>query len=532
MRLFQIFAPAFAAVVLSISTAAADESALVTPDDLRAYAAAGDHAGLDAALDEMQTAVMAGTVTARDQRRTYAAFETTKPEMHAFIRTWLAASPGSKHARAAQALLDRHIAWLVRGAEYATKVYPDALEIFNRLGANAVRNALSAFEDDPAFLPASDVLLRMANSRRSMVNYRDVLARVMDVHPNYGSVRRAMVNILPGWGGKWRDAEYICDTYASAVPDRDGYSVGVCKLEASICCFNDADLSVRLAAILDEEEGEIQDALRPYDAAYLRLGLPKNLEAAIEQMEKPGFLDLELAKDFDFNVGGRLGLEPFGRVVLMRLREKAKVEIEHDPYNPDLLEHLSAFHYGSEVFEDAPTPDLIFDYARRALAFQPYNKLAWIELSRWARKISGPFAYTAREAYERNAIVYSNHSAATVEIHAGFWAELIVKRRDMYNPAAKVPEWQKPLYPGSELEAADEDVLLCNWLRAKRVLDAICADPGNSECAKLLPSRIDLVALLQDIEQRGICKDIIAAPVEALLYTPANVEDVPLLPSY
>ncbi|MBD3677528.1 MAG: hypothetical protein HUJ27_03895 [Rhodobacteraceae bacterium] len=497
----------------------------LTADEVRAMAYAGDFAGLDIRLQDLQTKVAQGQISADAQRDIYATFATTDPRMHRFVRAWLEGMPGSAHANTAQAQIELTLGWYVRGPEFAQWTYPDAMEYFRRSQASAIRHAETALKNAPDLIPASDLMILMAKSGRLPRSVHAYLADIMERRPNYGSLSRGLTITGPNWGGDWDQVVDLCSRYALMVPDSPGYGIKVCQLDAALSNHHDRKHALGLARLFDSSDAAALDRWRAYDAVYLRPDAPGARDRAAKEMMRDDFTDLALAESFDRFTSKPEGLPSMPALVFARLREKAREGIEHDPYNPDYLEVLGRDFVGIEKLPDAPSIPEQIELKKRSLMFQPYHYEHWAELAALQMRgfdMDNPFA---ADPYFINAIVYSNYHPQDVAVYLSHRLMLAMQHMRLSAPGGRLPEDLRQKALASAFGRASDTELLCPYVRIQRIWEANCARaPGEGFCTfnEMQTQVMDMIAA--KVETQDLCASEKSAPLPTLLYQPIPLD--------
>lgn len=235
--------------------------------------------------------------------------------------------------------------WIIRSSGIALRIYPKALTEFSILYEKAWEYAEKTYEIDPRYIPASDGLIRLANSTGRTIKAYKVLHQVMKDDPNWGTLRRAVESTRPGWGRTWEMAVRMCYLYGPMIEF---------KYDMVLYCKAYTGGEIHLGEH-GERAVEIIRKNRIKDLDYLRLDSATSDRAtraeaafAYNFLTRDGIANARYAKRFDRNVAWKYGYDFISEAHSRRAREYAREALENDPYDPGLIEIMKM------TFSDTP----------------------------------------------------------------------------------------------------------------------------------------------------------------------------------
>lgn len=498
---------------------------------------------VEAALAKSQEIFLAGDATGEDMRFLYQIFTTTNPKVISFVEGWLKAKPNSPYAHTAQAWIYFTAGWIIRGEKLARETYPEALNEFRILHHDAFLHAQEAYKADKRMIPASDALLRLANSTGTKRQAYKVLFEVMHDDPNIGTLNRGLTMTMPGWGGSWRMAEDMCDFYGPMIKDSEYDPVLYCKLYAG-GELHAGERGDWVRATLKNTSIPSLDYLRLYQATS-NYATRADAEFAYNYLNREHITWVYYAKRFDRNVAHRYGYDFISEDHQRRARDNALAGIEHDPFDPewinDLQEGISRYSYtenGSFRISsiENPTREEQIEYARRLLVVAPYDPDHWRDYAQTKYPPNNPDDFLKDEPYLINALVYSNHDPVSLH-HYVFtkWQQLDNLERLDTEPQSK--EWKKlDALRKAKIEKErqrwldrrervnmDRDIR-CPMMRAYRLLELICETTKNDQCVPNPMQREMYELVRNDVNKRRACTGEMSVPAHELFYSPIPVD--------
>ncbi|MFK7939307.1 MAG: hypothetical protein AB8B82_08005 [Roseovarius sp.] len=478
---------------------------------------------------------MRGERSPDDIRKFFTLFETTHPDMIAFAEEWATRMPHSAFANTAHTWSLMNASWITRGEGLASQTHPDALRKFSQLRRSAAHHATIAYKNDPDLLAAAEAMISLGhNAVDKRVSYL-ALRRVMNSHPNWGTLRRALYLSAPGWGGRLQEADWMCETYAPMLKDEIGIKVDpvlYCQLYAAVQ-YHDSSRG-------DWAREQIWSiplhSLTKYTLNYATWHTATREQAQIahDYLIQPHVTHEKYAYEFDSRMHRLYGFDFLYEGVLRRAQANALKKLEHDPFNPDLLDILQKWISRYELNEEGQysfrtverlSYEKEVDYARRRLIIQPHIPSHW---KNYARKKFGPLnakGIAKSDPYQINAIFYSGNAMRQVAAflykkHWEYWVLIEAK------PDEVPDEWKNAL---AQTDADLDHDIICPIVRAYRVVDHLC-ETGDyvkgpeAFCGMDIAERANYNRVLADASRRSICEWEFTTPPEELLYTPVAVD--------
>lgn len=166
-------------------------------------------------------------------RNRFGVFDTTNPDVIDFVSTWRTQNPDSIYAKTAQAWVFFAIGRNVRGVKFNHQTYPVALEIHRNMHAKAKELAIQAFDKDNTLISAADAVIVLSRTTGTQDTAFEVLARVMEIQPNWGSLTRALDMTNEQYGGSVELAEAVCDYFGPLIKETNVDIVRACVTWAS-----------------------------------------------------------------------------------------------------------------------------------------------------------------------------------------------------------------------------------------------------------------------------------------------------------
>ncbi|WP_339106810.1 hypothetical protein [Roseovarius rhodophyticola] len=516
----------------------------LSQDDLWEIIEAKDYAAAEEMFAQSHRLSLRDAEAVDHTRWLFGVFGTNNPKVAHFAEEWLEAYPQSAYAHTGQVWVLHRTAWYIRGEGLARTLYYDAMATFGAMHREAWQLAERAYELAPDLLPASDAIIRLANSTRNQDKALAVLDTVMREAPNYGTLNRAIDLTNPGWGGSWELVEYMCSQYAPLV-EIHGSDDNVlwCKLFAA----GTYHLPSRRDWFMDEAAKRQFRNLEDLYARNIWTRTATQEEAAFlnEYLSDPNVTNANLAYNFDSDLARKYGYEFVYESHIRRAKEHANAQIERDPYNPRLLEILLKDISGFSITEDdrlrmsvierTPREDKV-EYSRRLLQSSPYDPELWKQFAQYKFNANNARHALLDEPYLTNSIVYENHNSSALQGFAtSRW--MLLSQLERLEWETEQPRWKEQSPEQLEQNTAileswiarretlDLDAQIrCPMMRAYRLYKMLCGRPGQGAC-QIQPQMKDMLQLVRDdVNKRRVCTGVMAASEYDLYFQPINVD--------
>ncbi|TMV07476.1 hypothetical protein [Arenibacterium halophilum] len=539
MRHLAIFATLWMALCPSLATAEAPISS--DPDALRSLVYAGDISRVDAALVAAQLAVEEGDLDAEKNRQLYTIFAVTHPDVIAFTQDWLAARPDSAQAKVARSLVLSNAAWIVRGERALRHTHPEAVEKFGGLRAQAADLAQAAYKANPKFLPASDAVITLGALAYDKTYAMEVFHAVMETTPNWGTLTRAFGFANRGWGGDAQIVEAICDYYAPKVDLGDRDSARYCRIQFLVEGKPYNGWS-QMALDLMPPAGEDSwiDGLRftarlnnhPMDRA--------EAEALRDIVVEQGFDSLRWATYYDQYIAYRWAFDTQTERTLQKVKVGALAALEHDPFNPELLDILARQSHEVTKVEievdgkiqtgtrhtpiaDSPSPEQEFDYLRRKVVVAPYDPENWQKLALLFKVESlrgrDELADLALwEGYLVNAVYYSNYQLEYLTNYAQRKIQQLESYEQLEPGMAGLNGWYRAI---QQLDRTTD--IVCPIVRIGILIYAVAQYTGQNP--GLDTGTVQVIdGLTAEAEADDLCPGMLSAQPQDLAFAPVEMD--------
>ena len=514
-------------LALVLALCAAPALAQTSAQTLRDLARAGDFAGLQHQFDAAQAAVIAGRANPDDLRDMVSALIVTDPRIRAAMANWVETDPTSAPATAISAFIRYNDSFTLRGEKSRAETYPPALDAFSRLQAEGVELALTAYAAAPDFIPATDAMIFYQTTMRPLTPsaFDAMLADVMALTPNSGTLERAGYQAQPQWGGEGPMAvAQMCATHAPLITDILGYDAEVCFIRTVLDKGYGPDVQRLVVNLLRMNSNPLLADEQVLTDAIMD---PVQRQAAtLAYLQRETTIDADLAWRYDDGYVNQPGFVPMLDIVAARSVADARALLVDDPYNQRLLERVLRSGGSDLVAKGLSRSDRIA-LARDMVIAAPYSPAAWSKLAYALghdrndgipfRNDDTPAARVARI----NAVVYSNHDANVLSSLR--WA--------IAQQASALAEDD---FAGIGTDPAPEgvDQLPCTLIRATRLLAEACVnpDPGDSDCSSSGDQSPRFVATMAAIASHGLCQAAREDPLEAIRFQPIAMDLAALAP--
>ncbi len=507
------------AFIMAFVLSAGSLIARTSVDDLRRFVLAGDYEQVEAAFlgAHHSAETVQGDYT--EQRLLFAGLAVSDPCILAFTDERLTRYPNSPYAHATRAWQLYIAGWWARGHESAGRTYPAAMDMMRHLHRRGRDEAWVAYEMAPDLVGASDAVIRLGTTVRGKRSVNDILAEVMAITPNSGTILRAQMAFSPQWGGSVAKMRKACATYAWLVRDIPDYDANYCLLEAVYRVGLPAQLMGEFDDMLDADDRPGLDFARRLKAMRTNDFSPDARALFAAYLADPDVTNLEAARFHDSRsrVIGQPLVEP--EVFARRLRE-VQAEIAFDPNNPDLLEVLKTSWVGETCVPDPPAfPDMIA-YTRRALTVAPYDADLWLDYAQNVSMAARSGKFSAGDVLFGNAIAYSNYRPDIIARAA----------RAKYDFLAELDRQAKGGFVSRKIatDTPDADAeLACPLTRMLRLYLAQCDVQDWSQGCILSEDDVqDYVDLVDAGVRPQSCAIERNARLEELLYIPVPLDEI------
>lgn len=485
---------------------------------------------MEVIMAQTQEMMRKGTATPEDMRAKFLDFTTTNPKIIDFVEDWVAKYPESPYAHTAQAWVLYTIGSNVRGDKFIRDTYPDALEMHRQTFAEAYDHAQFAFAMENTLTPASDALIKLGLWLGRSDDAFDVVAHVMDIQPNWGTLRRAIDLASPSFGGSDTLAYAMCEHYGPLLDWPVENMVRYCIASANSTYFGNRWDDVR-KWIKDES-----DPIWEYYRVQSLIGAtpPTEDEAAyiVAYFKNSPVTNLRLAEKFDTYYSHLPGGEPIAQIVLARAKDNARETLLQDPNNLYALGVLLRPSYSVTVDENRrtslrpigiPTHEDALEYNRRRILASPYRSEYWVDYAQSLERLvssgkTSPTALFSSDPLRINAIVYSNHNLDQV---LGFFYRKIRQLRTLRDAKAWGPEWE-------EFAAVTDwhQMITCPLVQTMRLHDALVEGGSRARSYDGMDAsfRDEAEALRAQAKQDGRCQAEETASVDTLYFAPVEVD--------
>lgn len=478
----------------------------------------GDYEALEAHYDRLQRQFERGEIPADFVREAFNPFYRADLDMAQFAEDWLSAAPDSPYAQMALTWALHRFSWMLRGDGLARNTYPDALHVFGDMQRQAWQLASAAYETNPRLIPASDALIRLANPNRQQSYALDVFERVMTTDPNTGSLERALAVFIKGWGGRYKDAAKMCDTYGAQYWDAPKEPVLSCKIAQAYRFQDQRDwIGQRLA------KGDLPH-LNEYRLHFLLEHDASEEEArlAYEILSDESYTNYQWASFFDGTIGPKYGLPSVRGLHWRREYDSFRAELKDNPYSAPALFKMMEPELAFESDDNGLSrirvtrhPDLetVLEYSKRLIAVDPYNPETWKSYADAMHRSYPDRSYFDMEPYQINVIITANHSVHELTVYM----QNKVATFDVYQrlEAGTLPKGMDKAFDGASLA----DDILCPFMRALRIRRAICKVQKDNDCLTVPEVTDTFLVLENEAKRRGICRKERTLPAQSLAYT-------------
>jgi Tfp pilus assembly protein PilF len=164
---------------------------------------------LEEELHNLQATFAEGKCAECAANAPYVDFATSDPLVGQRIDEWVKARPDSVPAHLARGRYLNHIAWLARGAGFASETRPEQFAEMAQLQTAAVKDLLWVVQHEPKSPLAYADLIYIATAQRGEVAAAQIYDDALQANPDSPAIYRARVwSLSPWWQGvlPWRQA--------------------------------------------------------------------------------------------------------------------------------------------------------------------------------------------------------------------------------------------------------------------------------------------------------------------------------------
>ncbi|WP_299768168.1 hypothetical protein [uncultured Tateyamaria sp.] len=504
----------------------------------------GDFIAVQALIKDAQQRFERDDLSADDMRDLFIVLSRSHPKTTTFVKEWLNRDTGNHYARIARAWS----LWNAAGA-IASSRNGWSYDVARKMRDQGVLHARFAYTVAPGLIPASDAVIVMYGYDKQVGDPVAAVNRVMDSHPNWGTLQRAYDFV--GRYGMEAIATF-CQEYATRISD-----------EARTLCLMYGQTVYGDVRNQDIAEWPDYNPDNPDMVTVRLLNMMNNfghdtvseaqldwIESAFVSME-PDLYELMDLDRWASTFQNRFGLYHKRRNMKNKMRrahlERSLAFLEMDPLNLRLLDMVEDVQFelpwitvfnadGSATTRRVNSDESEVDKAERleGLAKQkrdfsvrrlhaaPYSSDFWHRYA--SAHIQSDFSqYYAYEDAEINALVYESDIVRGLDLY------LLSKTRQVqtYYDAQKdgaTPQWVKAA------ESVDfERDILCPFVRAERLRAHICEHDADvyPSCAEHIPLMEESYAIVVDMARdTPHCNALREAEIDTLWYTPIPLQDV------
>ncbi len=497
--------------------------AAITGNALRDLVIAGDQAGVAQALTDAVAEDAANPdVEPTLQRELFTIFTETNPRNDSFTTRWLNAAPDDPLARTARAWYLTSLGWAQRGGDFTNRTPPAAFAAMTDLHQQAFLLFDSAATAAPNLLAASDGRLVLATTVADHDLIPAEIDRIMSLHPNRGSLMRAMTAIAPQWGGAPHQMPLLCDRFASKVRTIPGYTSEICLVDAVFYAgLAGTPIHDQALLALAGMTHPILDDAR-LDAALSGLGDPAARVATLQSVAATRPLTAAEALALDTATGEQSG--SFGFVAYLpalafgidALRAKA----DNDPLNAlaviDFITQSQANEAENKITFDKDDATRRMQTLLRSI---PHSWRGWLKLGELTAVARSPEALDLGNRAFNNAMHLSGYSSEVLRLWVSYLAMPVMELRVKSGGDGSAGLTSKEL-------AKRDRTLNCPLVAQTRFYLYACGVEGGSDagCRQSISQSKYVFAQIDNVVARGACQTEAFAPLDQLLQPPTPVD--------
>lgn len=394
----------------------------IQPEDLRELAYKREFQGVEAAMAEAHQQSLTGEIRYDDLRDLLEVLTRTHPDMDDFRVLWLEKLPTSPYAQMATAWSLYNDSFAIRGEALARETPRPAMQAFSRMQNEAMQLALSAYDTAPDFVPASDGIIRMQLTTKTLWSWmiRSVIANTMTTTPNFGSLLRASYLSNPRWGGAGQQYNVnLCDNYFDRIPEYPDLTKDACivsLLHANDQLDGNWDY---VAEVLDQDDHELLIGARVSRALERRTD--EDRQIIMNYLRTVSFDDPWIT--YEFRIARRFAgrergygnqdVDAFFDALQIRIRAELTTELERNPYHLPLLRIVIENQSYLWTLIQSNTLEL-HNYSLRKAVIQPYHARNWTDANDPYAQRENPTVLNTFDTPNYNAVVYSDHSVFAI----------------------------------------------------------------------------------------------------------------------
>lgn len=500
--------------------------AFATPaqDALHDKIMAGDIVGVEDTLTKAVAQDATSGVEPELQRDLFTVFWVTDPKIDAFTAKWVAQSPSSAYAMTARGWYLHAMGKANRGEDWMRVTYAGGVETMLALDSQALALFTAASTTEPGLLAASDGLLALTQTVASEDTIPLELERIMTLHPNRGSLMRAMYKLAPQWGGDARQVQLVCNRYAPMVTTLEDYTPEVCGVDAVYYGHfvpgqmrDEASITLQSLTNPVLDYARVLDVLDGKGTAANRLAILENTQS--ERQLSPNEASAMDQADIEVNHRDPAGYyAPNYQKALSKGLDELRLRADRDPlYTTAVLDYVH--QQEQNLRENGIKYDMNDARARvhRLLTAIPHSWRAWMKLADLNLGVD-PGSMEKVGTYLRNSIYYSNYGSEALQHAVGD----LMLQTDMYSKRkATSGKLNQTAADVAELDHLGR----CPILGLTRLTLSDCAQQGVSSDQCLVNGYMFLLKpLLEDVAARGVCQTEANAPLESLLPGPVPAD--------
>ena len=500
----------------------------------------GDTRALSEMLARHQDAFLKGQISADDMRRLMRPLQRTHPGLVHNLKSWVESEPDNPMAHIALSWNIYVRAFQVRGYDTSYNTHREASNHFRKMIRRAADHAQLAYQLDENLIPASDAMIRMHTYAKYIRHPNYVLQKVMETHPNWGTLSRALFLSHPGWGGHPDRITELCSKYVDLLPPEGDIDLETrCYVEGYASYYwkdvegwlDDLRFDITSDPVLDWIRADLI-----LSRSTSRTVTDDELNFAREhilKMKNP-LAAMRKARQWDKIAPRTAASGPyFNEQIAAAHYENALQNLETDPLNLSLIQFLQEAENPlqlapGETNEDRAAAQALLQLklAERKIVASPFRGQNWLDYV-WPLKATGADFSELNKAYV-NAIAYSSDPPKML----AFYLSELDNRISHLRASIRTTSPSTLSDHGSSapplISKGQETGLFCQYLRAFRLFEIECnaSIEGEAICKRqsgFANSYERYKGLAQKVAQRPRCSDILLLSVGELEFEPQGV---------